>query len=75
MRRSPSIAPALPDDLDIYLVLDDFGERLGRAWPEMGEERVDRETVITDVIDGQYSNPARVVSTPRKAGRATCRRS
>jgi hypothetical protein len=33
MRRPPSIAPALPDDMDVYLVLDDFGERLGRAWP------------------------------------------
>jgi hypothetical protein len=25
MRRSPSIAPPQPDDIDIYLVLDDFG--------------------------------------------------
>jgi hypothetical protein len=31
MRRSPSIASAQPDDVDIYLVLDDFGGRLGRA--------------------------------------------
>ena len=62
MRRSPSIAPALPDDVDIYLVLDDFGERLGRAWREAGEERTGRRTVITDLVDGQYSDPARVVA-------------
>jgi hypothetical protein len=62
MRRSPSIAPASPDDRDTYLVLDDFGERLGRAWRETGEERTDRETVISDLIDGQYSNPARVIA-------------
>ncbi len=31
MRRSPSIIPE-SDDRDIYLVLDDFGGRLGRAW-------------------------------------------
>ena len=31
MRRSPSIAPTQPDDIDVYLVLDDFGGRLGRA--------------------------------------------
>ena len=39
MRRSPSIAPTSPDDHDIYLVLDDFGARLGRAWRETDEER------------------------------------
>jgi hypothetical protein len=61
MRRSPSIAPTSPDDHDIYLVLDDFGARLGRAWRETDEERTDRKTVITDLIEGQYSDPARVV--------------
>jgi hypothetical protein len=58
----PSIAPASPDDHDTYLVLDDFGQRLGRAWRETGEERTDRETVVTDLMDGQYSNPARIVA-------------
>jgi hypothetical protein len=33
----PSISPALPDDRDVYLVLDDFGGRLGRAWRETDE--------------------------------------
>ena len=61
MRRSPSIVPD-PDDRDIYLVLDDFGGRLGRAWPETDEERTDREIVITDLMTGQYSNPVRVVA-------------
>lgn len=60
MRRSPSIVPDT-DDRDIYLVLDDFGERLGRAWRETGEERTDRRTVILDLIDGQYSDPVLVV--------------
>jgi hypothetical protein len=35
----PSIAPSSPDDVDVYLVLDDFDERLGRAWRETDEER------------------------------------
>jgi hypothetical protein len=61
MRQSPSIAPVLSDDIDVYLVLDDFGERLGRAWREMSEERSDRQTVIRDLLDGQYSAPIRVV--------------
>jgi hypothetical protein len=53
----PSIAPASPDDREIYLVLDDFGERLGRAWAETDEERTDRETVVRDLLEGQYSGP------------------
>jgi hypothetical protein len=61
MRNSPSIVPD-PDNRDIYLVLDDFGGRLGRAWPEADEERTDREIVITDLMTGQYSNPVRVVA-------------
>jgi hypothetical protein len=61
MRRSPSIVPET-DDREIYLVLDDFGGHLGRAWPEADEERTDRETVIIDLMDGQFSNPVRVVA-------------
>jgi hypothetical protein len=60
--RCPSIVPGADDDRDIYLVLDDFGERLGRAWRETDEERTDRETVIRDLLTGQYSNPVRVVA-------------
>ena len=61
MRSSPSISPALPDDQDVYLVLDDFGPPFGRCWRETTEERTERGTVMTDLLDGQYSNPVRVV--------------
>jgi hypothetical protein len=61
MHRLPLIAPALPDGINVYLVLDDFGGHLGRAWRESGEDRTDRRTLLTDLIDGQYSDPARVV--------------
>jgi hypothetical protein len=37
MRRSPSITPASPDDRELYLVLDDFGGKLGKAWRETPE--------------------------------------
>lgn len=60
MPRSPSIVPETADR-DVYLVLDDFG-RLGRSWRETDEARADRETIITDLIDGQYSSPVRVVA-------------
>ena len=61
MRIAPPLAAGLPDDVDVCLVLDDFGERLGRAWRESDEERSDRETVVRDLLEGQYSNRVRIV--------------
>jgi hypothetical protein len=61
MLSSPSIVPG-PDDRDIYLVLDEFGGRIGRVWRETDEGRTDREIVITDLMTGQYSDPVRVVA-------------
>ena len=62
MRRSwtPSIVPDSADQT-VYIVLDDFG-RLGRADRETDVERSDLESVIGDVMSGQYSNPVRVVA-------------
>src|SRR5437660_6170390 len=61
MPRSPSIVPQVADQ-DIYLVLDDFDGRLGRAWRETAEKDTDRATLIADLLNGQYSNPARIVA-------------
>jgi hypothetical protein len=49
------------DDHDVYFVMDDLG-RLGRVWRETDPDNTDREIVIRDLLDGQYSNPVRVVS-------------
>ena len=57
-RSSPSIVPT--DDQNIYLVVDDFGSH-GRAWRETDVETTDLETVISDLLEGQYRNPVRVV--------------
>jgi hypothetical protein len=43
------------------MVADDLG-RLGRIWPESDLERTDLETVIQDLLEGQYKNPIRVIS-------------
>src|SRR5215216_7981548 len=59
MRNSPSIVPGA--DQDVYLVADDLG-RHGRIWRETEFEATDLETVIQDLITGQFSNPIRVVS-------------
>jgi hypothetical protein len=57
--RSPSIVPGF--DVDVYLVLDNFG-RLGRAYRETDEEKADRRTIIREIMEGQYNNPVRVVA-------------
>ena len=59
MRQSPSIIPGSVDH-DIYLVEDDFG-RKGRCWPETDVEDTDLDTVIADMLDGQFKNPVRVI--------------
>jgi hypothetical protein len=55
---SPSVVPT--DDETVYLVADDFG-KIGRCWRETNMETVDLETVITDLLAGEYKNPLRVV--------------
>jgi hypothetical protein len=61
MRRAASIAPHVPEK-DTYFVLDDFGGRIGRAWRETDEDAVDRETLILNLLSGEYKNPVRVVA-------------
>jgi hypothetical protein len=58
MRESPSIVPII--DQDVYLVLDDFGP-MGCAWRETNLEDTSLEAVIEDLLEGQYSNPVRII--------------
>jgi len=60
MRRSPSIVPET--DHDVFLVLIDFGEGLGKEWPEADQQRTDRDSVIRDLLAGQHSDPVRVIA-------------
>ena len=69
MRQSPSIVPD-SFDRDIYLVLDDFGDRLGWAWPETDVADTDRATVIRHLLEGQYSSPVRIVAFNPAEGRS-----
>ena len=63
MRRSSWTSSIVPNDNDetVYLMADDFG-RLGRAWREADNEATDLETVLQDLLTGQYSHPIRVVA-------------
>jgi hypothetical protein len=68
MRTSPSIVPHGANQ-DTYLVLDDFG-RIGCAWRETNVDGADRETLIRDLVEGQYSKRravAAVLSARRQA--------
>jgi hypothetical protein len=37
-------------------------------WPEADDELTDRETVIIELMDGQYGNPVRVVASNTAEG-------
>jgi hypothetical protein len=57
---TPSV---VPDGVDqtVYLVVDDF-ERQGRVFRETDVERTDLETIIADLVSGQYNDPVRIVA-------------
>ncbi len=61
MSTSPSIAPHGVEQ-DTYLVLDDFGGRLGCSWRETDRYSADRETLIRDLVNGEYIHPVRIVA-------------
>jgi hypothetical protein len=63
MRNSfwtPSIVPN-GEDQTVYLVKDELG-RLGAVWREADAETADLETVLTDLLTGQYKDPVRVIA-------------
>ncbi|WIG50989.1 MAG: hypothetical protein OJF48_001906 [Afipia sp.] len=57
---TPSLVPD-PGDVTVYIVEDDFG-RIGRAYRETDVEKADLETIIQNLITGQFNDPIRVVS-------------
>ena len=69
MRGAPSIVPEDPDR-EVYLVLDDFGGRLGMAWRETNDADTKLENLIEDLVAGQYSNPFRIVAFNTVEGRS-----
>jgi hypothetical protein len=57
---TPSTVPYGADQT-VYLVGDRFG-RLGSFYREIEVERTDLETIITDLMSGQFNDPVRVVA-------------
>jgi hypothetical protein len=59
MPFSTSLVPNF--DVTVHIVLDDFG-KAGRAYRETDEAQASFETVVDDLLTGQFSNPVRVVA-------------
>ena len=57
---TPSIVPYGADQA-VYLVVDRFGG-LGTVYRETEVERTDLETIIADLMSGQFNDPVRVVA-------------
>src|SRR5262245_53191300 len=57
---TPSIVPNVAEQ-NVYLVVDDLGH-LGQIWREAGVEMTDLESVIIDLLEGQYRYPVRVIA-------------
>src|ERR1019366_8653717 len=57
---SPRIVPYGADQT-VYLVIDRFGG-LGTVYRETEVERADLETIIVDLMSGQFNDPIRVVA-------------
>jgi hypothetical protein len=58
--KTPSLVPEF--DETVHLVLNDFGKLLGRSYLETDAEQADLETIIRNLIVGEYSNPKRVLA-------------
>jgi hypothetical protein len=59
--QTPPLAPKLTDNVTVHIVLNDLGN-LGRAFLETDELEADKWTTVTNIINGEYSNPVRVVA-------------
>jgi hypothetical protein len=57
---TPRIVPYGADQT-VYLVVDRFGQ-LGSVYRETEVEQTDLETIITDLMTGQFNDPVRVVA-------------
>jgi hypothetical protein len=57
---TPRIVPYGADQT-VYLVVDRFG-RHGSVYRETEVERTDLETIIVDLMSGQFNDPVRVVA-------------
>ncbi len=59
---SPASAKSVPQsDTTVHIVLDDFGKS-GRAYRETDAADAGFDTVVDDLMTGQFNNPVRVIA-------------
>jgi hypothetical protein len=58
---SPSLVPSSDHDHDLHFVLCDFG-KYGKSYIETDPSEADRNTIVRNMIDGQYDRPLRVIA-------------
>ena len=63
----PSLVPSVEDRL-IYFVLCDYGPELGQAWAETDPAKADRETILSWLTHGEFTNPIEVLEVNKAAG-------
>jgi hypothetical protein len=61
MRTTTTPPPVPRRDGTVYLVLDDFG-KFGHAYRETDTAQADLQTVVANLLAGQYERPLRVVA-------------
>jgi hypothetical protein len=59
--HSTTLAPEPQFDVTVHLVLGDFGNS-GRAYRETAEEAADFNSIVDDLMAGQFNNPIRVIA-------------
>ena len=59
LRTVPPLNPE--NDVTVYIVVEDFGD-LGRSFRETDIAEADHDTIVRNMISGEYSHPLRVVS-------------
>jgi hypothetical protein len=60
MRCTPSVVPDTA--CEVYLVLDDFGGNIGKAWRETIEANTKRGALVRGLLEGLYVCPTRIVA-------------
>ena len=59
LRILPPLNPE--NDVTVYIVVEDFGD-LGRSFRETDIAEADHDTIVRNMISGQYQDPLRVVA-------------
>lgn len=67
----PTLVPGTDNSQPLYLVLCDYGPKLGVSYYEADPDKSDRETVLQWLKEGQYTNPIEILEINKAAG--TCR--